>query len=85
MPTPTPDWITRHAGELRESKDGNSWTLYLRGEPQYLLMPIPAEGKFACRISETVNGTRLDKGATYPTREAALQGGLEVLRAALGW
>jgi antitoxin (DNA-binding transcriptional repressor) of toxin-antitoxin stability system len=85
MSVPTPEWITRHAGELRESKDGHAWTVYFRGEPQYLLIPLPAEGRYTCRVSQTVNGRRLDKSETYPDRDAAVRGGLEVLRAALGW
>ena len=48
-------------------------------------MPIPAGGKHACRVSQTVNGRRLDVGATFPTTEDAVRGGLEDLRKTLGW
>jgi hypothetical protein len=81
----TPDWAARHGGELRASKDGQSWTLYLGGEPQYLLAPTPVAGKYGCRVTQTVNGKRLDSGAAYPTPDAALRGGLDDLRKALGW
>jgi hypothetical protein len=85
MSVTTPDWMTRHGGELRPSQDGRSWLVYLDGGPQYLLMAVPAGGKFGCRVSQTVNGKRLDGAATYPTLEDAARGGLEDLRQALGW
>ena len=37
------------------------------------------------RVSQTVNGKRLDRPTTYATREDALQGGLNDLRDFLGW
>jgi hypothetical protein len=85
MAVTTPDWLARHGGELRPSKDGRSWLVYFDGGPQYLLLAVPAGGKFACRVTQTVNGRRLDSGATYPTLEDAVRGGLEDLRQALGW
>jgi hypothetical protein len=85
MAVTTPDWLALHGGELRPSKDGRSWVVYLNREPQYLVMPVPAGGKFSCRLSQTVNGRRLDGKGTYPTPEDAARGGLEDLRQALGW
>jgi hypothetical protein len=81
----TPDWLTQHGGRLLASKDGQSLLVFLGDEPQYLLMPTPAKGKFACRISQTINGRRLDGSGTYPTPQDAVRGGLEDLRLALGW
>jgi hypothetical protein len=85
MAVTAPQWLTQHGGELRASKDGKSYTVYLRGEPQYLLLPVPAGGKHACRVSQTINGKRLDGGATFATLDEAAGGGLEDLRKALGW
>jgi hypothetical protein len=85
MAVTTPDWLTTHGGELRPSKDGGSFTVYLGGEPQYLLLPIPAGGKHACRVSQTINGKRLDAGSTFSSADDAVRGGLEDLRKALGW
>jgi hypothetical protein len=48
-------------------------------------MAVPVKGQYGCRITQTINGRRLDGGATYPSVEAALPGGLEELRKALGW
>jgi hypothetical protein len=59
--------------------------VYFDGGPQYLLEPVPAKGQYACRVSQTINGKRLDKGGVWTTREEALQGGLADLREALGW
>jgi hypothetical protein len=85
MAVATPDWLARHDGELRPSKDGLSWIVYLGGEPQYVLRLAPAKGAFSCRIMQTINGKRLDSGAVYPSPEDAVRGGLEELRNALGW
>ena len=80
MPVPTPDWLKQRDGELRESKGAKSYTVYLRGEPQYLVVPVPAEGKHACRVSQTINGKRLDRGGAWPSSDEAVRGGLEDLR-----
>jgi hypothetical protein len=85
MTVTTPDWLTQRGVHLQESKIGLSWLVYLGKEPQYLLMAVPVKGQFGCRITQTINGRRLDSGSTYPTVEAALEGGLEELRQTLGW
>jgi hypothetical protein len=85
MATTTPGWLSQRGGEVKESKDGRSWLVYLGKEPQYLLLATPAAGKFGCRISQTVNGKRLDGAATYAGVREALAGGLEELRQKLGW
>lgn len=85
MAVDAPSWLTQRGGELRASRDGQSWMAYFAGQPQYLLMPVPAGGKFACRISQTINGRRLDGNSTYPSPEDAVRGGLEELRNKLGW
>jgi hypothetical protein len=85
MPASTPDWLSQRGAELRESKDRQSWLVYLGKEPHYLLLAVPVKGKYGCRITQTVNGKRLDGPDVYPTAEQALAGGLEQLRQALGW
>jgi hypothetical protein len=85
MAVATPDWVKMRGGELKASSDGNALTVYLSGTPQYVLMPIPARGKFACKILQTINGQRLDKDITYNSPADALAGGLIQLREALGW
>jgi hypothetical protein len=82
---PTPDWLTLHGGELRLAKDHLTASVYFSGRLQYVVAPVPAKGKHTCRVTETVNGTRMDGGVVYDSREAAFQGGLEELRAKLGW
>jgi hypothetical protein len=82
----TPDWLQKRGGELKKSANGNAVTLYLNGTPVYLLQPIPARGKFACRILQTNNGHRLDKpDLTYSSEDEAVQGGLRQLQDVLGW
>lgn len=85
MAVMTPDWLTQRGGELRASRDGRSYAVYLSGEPQYLVVPVPAGGKFGCRVAQSVNGKRLDGPTTYPAPEDAVRGGLDDLRKALGW
>lgn len=85
MAATVPDWIKSRNGDLKDSKDGHSWMVWFVNQPQYLLEPLPAKGKFTCRVLQTNNGKRLDSGAVWATRDEALQGGLGELRAALGW
>ncbi len=85
LPVTVPDWIKAHNGDLKAGKDGHAWTVYFAGQPQYLLEPLPAKGKYGCRVSQTVNGKRLDRGGVWDTSAAALEGGLTDLREALGW
>ena len=81
----TPEWLTQHGGEARAGKDGRSVTVYFAGQPQYLLVLAPVAGKYGCKVSQSINGKRLDSGASYPSPEAAFQGGFEDLRSGLGW
>jgi hypothetical protein len=85
MSVTTPGWLEQRGGRLQASKDGGSWLVYFGGEPQYLVMPTPARGQFSCRVSQTINGRRLDGAGLYATAEDAVRGGLEDLRKALGW
>jgi hypothetical protein len=82
---PTPDWLAQHGGELRLGKDCLSASVYFAGQLQYVLVPVPAKGKHACCITETVNGRQIGSGGVWDTRQAAFQGGLAELRASLGW
>jgi hypothetical protein len=81
----TPDWLARHEGELRPSADGRSFLVYFAGQMQYVVLAVPVKGKFGCRVTQTINGRRLDSGASYATFDDAVRGGLEDLRKALGW
>lgn len=81
----TPEWLSKHGGELRPGPLGGAWYVYFDGEPQYELTPVPAGGKNSCRVTQTINGRRLDSGGVHGTVEDAMQGGLEDLRMALGW
>jgi hypothetical protein len=81
----SPDWLTQRGGEIRLSKDGNSLSLYFDGQLQYVLVPVPAKGQFGCRVSQTINGERLDPKSTFSTFDEALRGGLDEVRKALGW
>lgn len=85
MALSTPSWLTQRGGQLLPGKDGRSCSVYFADQLQYVLIPIPAKGQHACRVSETINGRRLESGKTYPTVEQAFAGGLEDLREKLGW
>ncbi|HZT82431.1 MAG TPA: hypothetical protein VFA26_19535 [Gemmataceae bacterium] len=85
MTVTTPDWLRRHDGELRPGVCAETWIVRLAGEPQYSLALVPAEGKYSCKVVQTINGKQLDQGNVYPTAEEAVRGGLEDLRKALGW
>jgi hypothetical protein len=81
-----PDWLAQRDGRLQQAPDRQTWFVLIGNDAKYRLTPLPAAGRHACAVADTVNGRRLDQGtATYDTEDAALRGGLEELRAALGW
>jgi len=81
----TPDWLKTHNGELKPSRDGKSWTVFFAGLPQYLIEPLPAKGKYTCRVTHMVNGKRIESEALYNSKHEAALGGLEDVRRKLGW
>lgn len=86
MPVPpAPDWLTKRDGSLQPGAQGHVTFVLIGAAPQYKLELRPAGGAHTCAVQQTVSGRRLDTGATYPTADAALAGGLDQLRAALGW
>ncbi len=81
-----PDWLRSRGGLLKAGVRPETTLVMLEGHPQYKLEVRPAVGKFACAVSQTNNGRRLDDPkATYGDAASALAGGLEQLRNALGW
>ena len=81
-----PDWLQARGGALTPGVRTETTFVMLEGNPLYKLEVRPAAGKFACAVSSTVNGKRLDDTATtYPTAADALTGGLNQLRDKLGW
>jgi hypothetical protein len=80
-----PDWLASRSGCLAMGLSDSTLHVTLDGQPQWRLDALPAKGQFTCAILQTNNGKRLDAGKEYPTREAALAGGLEELRVNLGW
>lgn len=84
LPT-TPEWLHLHDGTLSAGLRSDTIYVVIGGKPQYRLDARPAQNQFACSVLQTVNGKRLDDKAGYPTADAALVGGLDQLRAKLGW
>ena len=81
-----PDWLQLRDGALKPGVRPETTFVMVGGQPLYKLEVRPAAGAFACAVSNTVNGKRLDEpAATFPTAAAALAGGLDRLRAVLGW
>jgi hypothetical protein len=80
-----PDWLKTRDGGLSKGLSERTWLVTLGGHPQWRLDAVPAKGLFSCAVLQTNNGQRMDGGMSYPTQEAALTGGLEELRAKLGW
>lgn len=80
-----PDWLQTRGGALKAGVRPETTFVMLEGHPLYKLDVRPATGTFACAVSCTVNGKRLDDATTYPTAAAALAGGLDQLRNKLGW
>ena len=80
-----PDWLTLHDGNLTRGLSDDTYLVTLDGHPLYRLEAVPANGQFTCVVTQTNNGKRVDAGAAYPTRDGALAGGADELRAKLGW
>ncbi|WP_439625091.1 hypothetical protein [Gemmata sp.] len=81
-----PDWLKLRDGALKPGVRSETTFVLVGGQPLYKLEVRPAAGTFACAVSNTVNGKRLDDpAAAFPTADAALAGGLERLRTVLGW
>jgi len=81
----TPDWLRIHDGGLVKGRNDHTWLVESGGAPNYRLEVLPARGQYTCAILQTNNGKRLDEGKVYPSNDAALAGGLDELRARLGW
>ena len=80
-----PEWLTKRDGGLRAGLNDSTLLVVLDGHPLYRLVARPSEGKVMCEVTQTNNGKRLDEPLTYADRLGAFAGGLEQLRAALGW
>lgn len=81
----TPDWLAEHDAALRPGVGVGTWLVMVGGEPFYRLTVAPAKNEFTCDVVQSNNGQRRDRGGTAATAAAALQSGLDDLRAALGW
>ena len=79
-----PEWLAKRDGSLRPGTQ--SLVVLIGGSPQYKVEARPAAGTFVATVQQSNNGKRMGEAALgYPTADAALAGGLEQLRAALGW
>jgi hypothetical protein len=87
MPSLTaPDWLIKRDGALTPGVRDHILFVTVSAKPQYKLEARPAKGRYACLVTQTVNGRPIDDAATeYPTAAAALAGGLDRLKANLGW
>jgi hypothetical protein len=81
----TPEWLAARNGRVVKGLNDLTLVVTLDGDPLYRLEALPAKGQFTCAVIQLNNGRRLDAGKVYPTAEAALAGGLDELRATLGW
>jgi hypothetical protein len=81
-----PDWLAGRRGQIGRGVQPETRFVVINGEPLYKLEVRPAVGRYTCTVTETANGRRLDDGtATFASFGEALAGGLERLRAKLGW
>lgn len=81
-----PEWLAKRAGAIQSGVDRETRFVLVGGEPLYKLEVRPAAGRFTCAVTETASGRRLDDGAViHGSFQEALAGGLELLRANLGW
>lgn len=84
IPKP-PEWLAKRGGGISPGLRDYSLFILINGSPLYYLEARPAKGRFICVIEQTANGRRLDDGTIFSTPEEAIVGGIEQLRAHLGW
>ena len=80
-----PDWLTLRDGSLKPGIRDHILFVVLGGQPQYRLEVRPAKGHSTCQVTQANNGRRLDAGKEYADPATAFSGGLDELRANLGW
>jgi hypothetical protein len=80
-----PDWLTARNGGIAKGINQRTIVVTLDGDPMWRLDALPSKGQFTCAVLQTNSGKRLDAGKEYRSRDAAWAGGLEELRAKLGW
>jgi hypothetical protein len=80
-----PDWLAKRGGDLKPGSDGAVWYVLLSGQAHYAIAAVPVAGQFGSDIKQTNNGERFHNPAVYPSADAAILGGLDKLREALGW
>jgi hypothetical protein len=80
-----PDWLSMRGGGLANGLSERTLLMMIDGHPQFRLDVVPAKGTFTCAIVQSNNGKRMDGSMEYSSNEAALAGGLDELRAILGW
>jgi len=85
MTAASPDWLALHHGELHPAYAADEWIIFFDGKQQYWLEIVPAQGKFGCKITQSINGAKIPNPAVCDSPNAALQAGLDVLRKSLGW
>lgn len=80
-----PEWLAQRNGTLRRAVNGHSWVVLFDDQPQYIVTPVPVEGKHGSDVVQSNSGRRVATKGTFATEDEAIRGGLEDLRAALGW
>jgi hypothetical protein len=80
-----PDWLTKRDGALKRGLRDYVAIVTIADRPEYRLELRPANGKFACVVSYTVNGKLIEGHESQPTADAAWADGLTRLQAKLGW
>ncbi len=80
-----PEWLAKRGGFLKSAVDRLSVIVFFENEPQYIVTPVPASGKYGTRIKQSINGREIPTTGVYGTGAEAIRGGLEGLRKALGW
>ena len=85
-PPAAPDWLKQRDGTLTPGLREYIALVVISNRPEYRLEVRPAQGQHECLVFQSVNGKLLDDGAAiFATVDAAFTGGLDRLRAKLGW
>lgn len=80
-----PDWLRLREGAVKPGLSPHTRFVFLAGQPMYRLEVKPVGGGFVCEVVQTANGRRINESKICSDETSALAGGLELLKAQLGW
>jgi hypothetical protein len=80
-----PSWMTERGATLKKGNSDHVWFVLCNNQPHYRLVAVPVSGRFACAITQSINGRRIASDRQADSAADAILNGLDDLGKALGW